>query len=72
MATLDALPFLEMSSALSNDVFVKELSDNLTKEKITAAISLKQKGSSPGLDGISTEILKLGGAESVRWLEYCR
>ena len=69
MATLDALPVLWPPSALSDDVCVYELSDNLTEEEIAAAISQMQKGIVPGLDGISTEILKLGGADSVCWLK---
>ena len=44
---------------------VNELSDNLTEEEITAVISQMWKGRAPDLVGISTEMLKLGGAESV-------
>ena len=69
MATLDALPVLESPSALINDVCMDELSDNLTEEELTAAISQMQKGRALGLDGISTEMYKLGGAESVHWLK---
>ena len=64
MATSDALPVLEPPSALSDDVCVNDLSDNLTEEE-DAAISQMHKGRAPGLDGISTEMSKLGGAESV-------
>ena len=46
---------------------VDELSDNLTEEELTAAISQMQKGRALGLDGILTEMFKLGGAESVHW-----
>ena len=48
---------------------VNELSDNLTVEEIAAAISQMQKGSAPSLDGISTEVLKLDGVESVRFVK---
>ena len=48
---------------------VNELSDNLTEEEIAAAISQIWKGRAPGSDGISTKMLKLGGAESVHWLK---
>ena len=65
VATLDALPVLESPFALSDDVCVNELSDNLIEEEIAAAISQMRKGRAPGLEGISTEVLKLGGAESV-------
>ena len=69
MAILKALPVLEPLSALNDDVCVNELSDNLTEEEIAEAISQMRKGRAPGLDGISTEMLKLGGAESVSWLK---
>ena len=69
VATLNALPVLEPPSALSDDVCMNELSDNLTEEEIVAAISQMRKGRAPGLDGISIEILKLGGTESVHWLK---
>ena len=48
---------------------VNELSDNLTEEEIAAAISQIRKERASGLDGISTEMLKYGGAESVCWLK---
>ena len=68
MATLDAMPVLEPPSALMM-ICVNELSDNLTEEEIAAAISQMRKGRAPGLDRILTEMLKLGGAESVCWLK---
>ena len=46
-----------------------ELNHNLTEEKNSAVISQMQKEIAPGLDGISTEMLKLGGAESLRWMK---
>ena len=49
-------------------VYVNELNDNLTEEEITAAISQMQKGRAPGLNGILTEILRLGGVESICFL----
>ena len=51
MATLDALPFLEPPSALSDYVCVNKLSDKLTEEEITAVISQIRKSRAPGLDG---------------------
>ena len=42
-------------------ICVNELCDHLTKEEIAAAISQMWKGRAPGLDEISTEMLKLGG-----------
>ena len=61
LATLDTLPVLEPPSALSDDVCVNKLSDNLTEEESAAEIFRMQRGRAPGLDGISTEMLKLGG-----------
>ena len=69
VATLDALPVLESPFALSDDVCVNELSDNLIKEEIALVISQMRKGRAPGSEGILTEMLKLGGAESVHWLK---
>ena len=62
MATSYAFPILKPPSALSDGVYVNELSDNLTEEEIAAAISQMKKGRAPGLDGIATEMFKLGGA----------
>ena len=50
-------------------VCVNELRDNLTEEEITAVISQMRKGRAPGLDGLSTKMLRLGGAEFVCWLK---
>ena len=73
MATLDALPVLELPSALSDDVCVDELSDNLTEEEIAAAISQMKKERAPGLDGISTEMLEVGWCRICPLAEdYCR
>ena len=66
---MDALPVLEPPSALSDDVCVNDLSDNLTEEEIAAAISQMQEERAPGLDKILTEISKFGGAEFVRCLK---
>ena len=43
VVTLDVLPVLEPPAALSDDVCVNELSDNLTEEEIAAAISQMRK-----------------------------
>ena len=67
--TFYTLPALDPPSALSNDVCVNELSDKLTQEVIAAVIFQMWKGRAPGLDGILTEMLKFGGAESVCWMK---
>ena len=48
---------------------VNELSNNLTEEEIAEVISLMWKVRTPGLDVIMTEMLNLGGVESVRLLK---
>ena len=45
-----------------------ELCDPITEEEISAAVSQMKNGRAPGLDGISSEVLKLGGKVFVRWL----
>ena len=40
----------------------------ITEEKISSAISQMKNEKAPGLDGISSEVFKLGGEASVRWL----
>ena len=58
VATLDALPVVWPPFARSDDVFVNELTDNLTEEEIGAAISIMQKRRASGLDGISAQMYK--------------
>ena len=44
------------------------LSQPITEEEIEEAISQLRDRNAPGADGISAELLKLGGAETIRWL----
>ena len=41
----------------------------LSKEKISTAISQLGSGQAPGMEGITVEMIMLGGAESVKWLK---
>ena len=41
----------------------------LSKEEISTAISQLGSGEAPGMDGITVEMIMLGGAESVKWLK---
>ena len=41
----------------------------LSEEEIVPAISELRSGKVPGMDGISLEILSLGGGETIRWLK---
>ena len=45
-----------------------DLSQPITEDEIHEAISQLRDGKAPGADGISAELLKLGGAETIHWL----
>ena len=68
---LDNLPVIPPSppssvTPLSAD---DDLDAPLSEEEISAAISQLRSGKAPGLDGISLEMLLLGGEVTVRWLK---
>ena len=46
----------------------EDLTQCITEEEIREAIGQLQDGKAPGADGISAELLKLGGVETIRWL----
>ena len=46
-----------------------DLSSLLSEEEIITAISELRSGKAPGLDGISLEMLSLGGEVTLRWLK---
>ena len=46
----------------------EDLSQPITEEEIQEAVGQLRDGRAPGADGISAELLKLGGAETIRWL----
>ena len=64
---LETLPSVQAPSQNSSPDD-EELCSPITEEEISTAISQMKNGKAPGLDGISSEVLKLGGEASVRWL----
>ena len=67
---IDVLPDIVAATPLYRDNFADGdyLSQPITEEEIQEAISQLRDGKAPGADGISAELLKLGGAETIRWL----
>ena len=64
---LEALPSVQAPSQIS-PIDNEELCSAITEEEISTAISQMRNAKAPGLDGISSEVLKLGGEATVRWL----
>ena len=46
----------------------KNLSQPISEDEIQVAIAQLRDGKAPGDDGISAELLKLGGGETICWL----
>ena len=66
-ATLESLPVVHPSYQFPTDMVEEEdLCAPLSEEEISDAIFQLRNGRASGLDGITAEMLKLGGAESVR------
>ena len=65
---LEALPSIQAPSENSSPTDDEELCSPITEEEISTAISQLRNGKAPGLDGISSEVLKLGRDASVYWL----
>lgn len=65
-----ALPDITAVTPSYRDQFPdnEDLSKSITVEEIHEAIGQLQDGKAPGDDGISAELLKLGGAETIRWI----
>ena len=57
-------------SFISSDTLIsdEDISAPLSEEEIVTAISELRSGKAPGLDGISLEMLSLGGGETICWL----
>ena len=57
--------FVSSDTSMSDeDIFAP-----LSEEEIVTAISELRSGKAPGMDGISLEMLSLGGGETIRWLK---
>ena len=63
------LPMVSLSFVSSDILMIDEdMSAPLSEEEIVTAISELRSGKAPDLDGISLEMLSLGGGETIRWL----
>ena len=59
-----SLPFVSSDTSMSDE----DISALLSEEEIVTAISELRSRKAPGLDGISLEVLSLGGGEAIRSL----
>ena len=59
------------SSFVSSDTWMsnEDMLAPLSEEEIVIAISELRSGKAPGMDGISLEMLSLGGGETIYWLK---
>ena len=57
--------FVSSDTSMSDE----DMSVPLSEEEIVIAISELRSRKAPGLDGISLEMLSLGGGEIIRWLK---
>ena len=66
----EALPDVTAATPSYRDQFPddEDLSQPITEEEIQEAIGQVRDGKAPRADGISAELLKLGGAETICWL----
>ena len=68
-ASLENLPVISPSVHPGEPPDLDDLCAPLSEEEICTAISQLKNGRAPGMDGITAEMIKLGGAESVRWFK---
>ena len=68
-ASLENLPVISPSVHPAEPPDLDDLCAPLSEEEICTAISQLKNGRAPGMDRISAEMIKLGGAESVRWFK---
>ena len=64
-ASFENLPVISPSVHPGEPPDLDDLCATLSKEEICTAISQLKNSRAPGMDGISAEMIKLGGAESV-------
>ena len=68
-ASLENLPVISPSVHHAEPPDLDDLCAPLSEEEICTAISQLKNSRAPGMDGITAEMIKLGGAESVRWFK---
>ena len=70
VVSLEDLPIASpLDASLDVSVSDEDLSSPLSEDEIQTAISELRSKKAPGLDGITLEMLTLGGDETVRWLK---
>ena len=67
-----SVPVISPSGHPSKPPDLDDLCAPLSEEEICTAISQLKNGRAPGIDEITAEMIKLGGAESVRWCKAQR
>ena len=66
----DDLPVISpLSDSVVSSPSANDISAPLFEDEIRQAISELRSGRAPSSDGISLEMLNLGGEESIRWLK---
>ena len=68
-ASFENLPVISPSGHPGEPPDLDDLCAPLSEEEICTAISQLKNSRAPGMDGITAEMIKLGGAESVRWFK---
>ena len=68
-ASFENLPVISPSVLSAEPPDFDDLCGPLSEEEICTAISQLKNGRAPGMDGITAEMIKLGGTESVQWFK---
>ena len=66
---IEDLPIVTPHSSSDTTLSDHDLSSPLSEEEIITAISELRAGKAPGPDGVSLEMLSLGGEVTIRWLK---
>ena len=66
---IEDLPIVTPHSSSDTTLSDHDLSSPLSEEEIITAISELRAGKAPGPDGVSLEMLSLGGEVTIHWLK---